>query len=174
MSKAFLLSERFEFDSEVSHQLRLPFDSDTPSDFMPTVIYILQCRCNDIHMIVSVSAPAYAETQKIIAIKTIFTCDRITVRKQIPDLTPSDTCFPIQFDSETLSRELLFRYPVKHLVGIDKKRMSSYRTLIRYPVFIKFGGEILNLFDTGLKHFEFGIFVKTDSECAISRPFIPP
>lgn len=101
MSKAFLLSERFEFDSEVSHQLRLPFDSDTPSDFMPTVIYILQCRCNDIHMIVSVSAPAYAETQKIIAIKTIFTCDRITVRKQIPDLTPSDTCFPIQFDSDS-------------------------------------------------------------------------
>ncbi len=75
--QGFLLSERFEFDSEVSHQLRLPFDSDTPSDFMPTVIYILQCRCNDIHMIVSVSAPAYAETQKIIAIKTIFTCDRI-------------------------------------------------------------------------------------------------
>ena len=100
-------------------------------------------------MIVGINTPSDTQAEQIKASKAIFTSYRVTVCEDITDFTTTDTGLQIQLDSESLRRELFFRNTREHLVGIDKQRMTSDRSLIGNTVFIQTRRKILNLFEIG-------------------------
>ena len=46
--------ETLELNSEVTHQLSLPYDLNTTGDLVTTVVNILQRCCDNIHMVVGI------------------------------------------------------------------------------------------------------------------------
>ncbi len=115
-------------------------------------------------MIVGINTPSDTQAEQIKASKAIFTSYRVTVCEDITDFTTTDTGLQIQLDSESLRRELFFRNTREHLVGIDKQRMTSDRSLIGNTVFIQTRRKILNLFDTCFDIIKLGIFLKTNGQ----------
>ena len=110
-----LSAEKFELHCEVAQKLCLPGNLHTTGNFVATVVYIFQGCCNHIHVVVGVCAAADAETQEVVAIKTVLTCHRIAVGKQITDFAATHACLEIQLYGETLCGKLLFRNTVEHL-----------------------------------------------------------
>ena len=135
--------ESLELYREVTHEFGLPYYLHTTGDFMTAVVYVLQCGCNHIHMVVCVHSTRYAQTQKVKTSETVLACHRVTVSKDVSYLAAAYSRLDVKFDCKSLGRELLLRDLIEHLIRIYENRMASHRTLIWNAVLVKFSGKIL-------------------------------
>ena len=54
---------------------------------MTTVIHVLESCSDHVHVVVGIHATSDAEAEKVKATETVLTCNRITVSKDVTDLT---------------------------------------------------------------------------------------
>ena len=86
----------------MTHELSLPNDLHTALDLIATVEYVLEGYCDHIHVVVCVDTACDTETKKVKTAETVLTSHRVTVSKDISDLTTTDTSLEIKLDSECL------------------------------------------------------------------------
>ena len=148
----------------MTHQFGLPNNLYTMLDAVTTVVDVLECNSNDIHVIICIYTTCDAQTKKVQSSETVLTGYRITVSKDVTDLAATDTSLDVKFDGKSLCRELLLRYLIQNLVRVNKDCMTADRTLIWDSVLIKFRSKILYLTDTSLDGLEFSVLIKTNSK----------
>ena len=148
----------------MTHELCLPNDLHTACDFVATVIHVLEGSCDHIHVVVCIYTACNAETEKVESAETVLTSHRVTVCKDITDLTTTYTCLDIKLDGESLSRELLLRDLVEHAVCVNEDCVTTDRTLIRDAILIKLSSKILYLTDTCLDSLKLCVLIKTYSK----------
>ena len=157
------ISYSFQLYCEVAHQRSLPCYTHTMSDLLPSVIDILQ-RCSDYcHMVVCIYSARNSQAQEIKSTKTVLSGHRVTVSKQITDLTSTDSCLEIKLYGKSLCRELLFWNVCQHLWSINEKSMASCRTLVRNMIFVEVWRLSNSVFSS-----------RPMARAFMSRPFIPP
>ena len=79
--------ESLELHSEVAHELGLPSDLHTASDFVTTIVNVLEGCCDHVHVVVCVHTASDAETEKVETTETVLTSYRVTVSKDVTELT---------------------------------------------------------------------------------------
>ena len=147
----FLLSDTFKLYGEVSHQRSFPLDSYSVVYFVSSVIYILQGNSNNVHVIVCIDTARNCKTQQVKSVETVFSCNRVTVGKDISYFASAYAGFKIKLYCKSLCREFFFRNICKHFVGINKYCVSACRSLVRNTEFIKTFCKVFNLFDSCFK-----------------------
>ena len=80
---------------EVTHEFCFPCDTYAVFVFVTTVVNVLLCCCDNIHVVVCINAASDAETEKVLATETVFACDRVTVSEDVTDFATTNTSFEI-------------------------------------------------------------------------------
>ena len=122
----------------MSHEFGFPCDFQTAFDGVTTVVDVLQCCCDDVHVVVGVHTAWDAEAHEVVAAEAVLACDRVTVGENVTYFASADTCLEVELACKGLCRELFLRDLSEDLVGVDEDGVTAGRTLVRDAVFVEF------------------------------------